>query len=89
MKFIKKTARHLKRDGLLIIGTPSKYSFKYQGPLSQASHIKLYNQPELQSAAEHCYARSIPFSMNDEVVHTGFSKLAWYYFVLAFGPQGK
>lgn len=89
VSFVKKTTRHLKQSGLLIVGTPSKYAVKYQSPLSKASHKKLYDQQELLRLFDKHYHRTIAFSMNDEVVHTGFSKLAWYYFVLAFGPKGS
>ena len=86
-RLIKKTTAHLKKDGILIIGTPSMYTRKYQSPLSKASHIKLYDQEELRALIEAHYGRTLAFSMNDEVVHTGFSKLAWYYFVIAFMPK--
>ena len=87
VRFVKKTARHLKQGGFLILGTPSKYAAKYQSPLSKASHKKLYDQKELLNLMDGSYHRTIAFSMNDEIVHTGFSKLAWYYFVLAFVPK--
>lgn len=80
-------AEHLKPDGMLIIGTPSIYSYEYQSPLSQASHVKCYDQDELISLIEHYFSRTLAFSMNDEMVHTGHPKMAWYYFVLAFLPK--
>ncbi len=88
-RLLAKAAKHLRPSGLLIIGTPSKYVAKYQGPLSKASHIKLYDQDELRSLVEKHFQRTVAFSMNDEVVHTGHAKMAWYYFVLAFGPKGR
>jgi len=86
-KFIAKTTRHLSKNGMMIIGTPSIYSFPYQGPRSQAAHIKCYDQEELLKIVDRHYGRTMAFSMNDEIVHTGFSKLAWYYFVVAFYPK--
>ncbi|SRR6266480_3948312 len=80
------TAR-LKPDGMLVIGTPSLYSYDYQSALSKASHVKCYDQQELLALIERHVARALPFSMNDEMVHTGFPKMAWYYFVLGFGPK--
>lgn len=77
----------LRPTGLLVIGTPSIYSYEYQGALSKASHVKCYDQPELTGLMEDYFHRTIPFSMNDELVHTGHHKMAWYYFVLAFGPK--
>ncbi|MCK4627531.1 MAG: class I SAM-dependent methyltransferase [Sedimentisphaerales bacterium] len=88
-KMIQRTTRFLADDGMLIVGTPSCYSAEYQSPLSRAAHIKLYDQQELREMMETWYGRTLAFSMNDEMVHTGFAKLAWYYFVLAFIPKNE
>ena len=85
--FIEKAAKQLKSTGMMIIGTPSIYSYPYQSKLSQASHIKCYDQKELEILIENRFGRTISFSMNDELVHTGYYKMAWYYFVLAFLPR--
>jgi 2-polyprenyl-3-methyl-5-hydroxy-6-metoxy-1,4-benzoquinol methylase len=86
-KLIAKTCSHLKQDGFLVVGTPSIYSYEYQGKLSKASHVKCYDQQELVELMESYYRRVIAFSMNDEVVHTGHPKMAWYYLMLAFYPR--
>jgi len=86
-KFLAHLRRYLKPDGMLVLGTPSIYSYEYQGELSKAAHIKLYDQEELQDVVEKFFLRTLCFSMNDEMVHTGFPKMAWYYFVLAFYPK--
>ena len=78
--------RQLKPKGMLVIGTPSVYSYPYQSPESQASHVKCYDQRELVELVDHHYGRTLAFSMNDEMVHTGHPKMAWYYFVLGFMP---
>jgi len=86
---IRTMANHLTPAGMIIIGTPSLYSYKYQGKLSKASHVKCYEQQELLFLIDKNFGRTVAFSMNDELVHTGFSKLAWYYFVLGFMPKGN
>jgi ubiquinone/menaquinone biosynthesis C-methylase UbiE len=86
-RFVTAMTAHLKQDGMLVIGTPSLYSYEYQSALSKASHVKCYDQQELVALIERHVARALPFSMNDEMVHTGFPKMAWYYFVLGFGPK--
>ena len=78
----------LKHSGVAIIGTPSLYSWEYQSPLSKASHVKCYDRDELLAAMDRHFGRCTAFSMNDELVHTGFHKMAWYYFALGFTPQG-
>src|SRR5437868_7705309 len=46
-EFVAVMSRHMKAAGMLVIGTPSIYSYEYQSPLSKASHIKCYDQDEL------------------------------------------
>lgn len=86
-RFVAAVSKHLKPDGMAVIGTPSIYSYKYQSPLSKASHVKCYDQQELLYLVDNHFGRTLAFSMNDELVHTGFHKMAWYYFVLAFMPK--
>lgn len=86
-KMLQKATKHLNPHGILFIGTPSIYSFEYQSAFSKAGHVKLYDQMELIKIVEEYYGRAIAFSMNDETIHTGFAKLAWYYFILAFLPK--
>src|SRR5207237_10415326 len=87
-KLIAAMTRHLKPTGILIIGTPSLYSYPHQSPESKASHVKCYDQMELVQLIDQYCGRTLPFSMNDEMVHTGHPKMAWYYFVLGFMPCG-
>jgi SAM-dependent methyltransferase len=79
-------ARRLKPTGMLVVGTPSIYSYEYQSPLSKASHVKCYDQQELVGLVDRYCGRTLAFSMNDELVHTGHPKMAWYYFVLGLVP---
>lgn len=85
--FVQALLRRMIATGMLVIGSPSLYSLPYQSPMSQASHVKCYDQRELVELIETYCHRALPFSMNDETVHTGYAKMAWYYFVLAFIPR--
>jgi 2-polyprenyl-3-methyl-5-hydroxy-6-metoxy-1,4-benzoquinol methylase len=87
-KLVAAMARQLKPTGMLVVGTPSIYSYDYQSPESRASHVKCYDQQELVELMERHCGRTLAFSMNDELVHTGHPKMAWYYFVLGFLPAG-
>ena len=88
-KLLEAMTRHIKPNGMAVIGTPSIYSFEYQSPLSKASHVKCYDQEELLDLVGNYFSRALAFSMNDEVTHTGHPKMAWYYFVLAFYPKSS
>ncbi len=82
--FLQHTKKYLKKDGMIVLGTPSIYSYPLQGEISKADHIKCYDLKELESLMQNNFGRILSFSMNDEVVHTGHHKMAWYYFVLGF-----
>jgi 2-polyprenyl-3-methyl-5-hydroxy-6-metoxy-1,4-benzoquinol methylase len=86
-RFVGRIAQHCKPTGTVIIGTPSLHSLPYQSKYSQAAHIKCYDQHELVSLMDNYFGRTFAFSMNDEVVHTGNPKLAWYYFVIGVMPR--
>jgi 2-polyprenyl-3-methyl-5-hydroxy-6-metoxy-1,4-benzoquinol methylase len=86
-KFVAQMARLCEPDAVAIVGTPSIHSYPYQGKYSQASHIKCYDQSELVALMDGHFDRTLAFSMNDEIVHTGHPKLAWYYFVLGLLPR--
>ena len=88
-QLLKTMAQHLKSNGMAVIGTPSVYSYDYQSPLSKASHVKCYDQEELDDLVENYFCRALTFSMNDEMIHTGHPKMAWYYFVLGFYPKSS
>ncbi|MFA6119438.1 MAG: class I SAM-dependent methyltransferase [Parachlamydiales bacterium] len=87
IQLIKTMSKFLKKEGMLVLGTPSIYSYPYQGKLSRASHIKCYDQEELSKVIDKFFNRTLAFSMNDEMVHTGNSKMAWYYFVIGLMPK--
>jgi hypothetical protein len=85
--FLKNLRNSLTAEGTLIIGTPSAESQAYASPLSKAGHINCKSGNELKALLENYFARVFLFSMNDEVVHTGFSPLAHYLFVVCTGPK--
>jgi len=83
-KVIRTYSRLLSSNGMMIIGTPSKYSEKYRSIRSKESHFYEYKPEELQELCQDYFGRTLMFSMNDEIIHTGFHKLAWYIYILAF-----
>jgi len=80
--FIKNINYCLKQNGTVIIGTPTKESQKYASKLSKFAHINIYSQKELKKFLKPFYNNVFLFSMNDEVVHTGFDKMSHYVFAL-------
>ena len=83
-KIIKTYINNLSQNGMMIIGTPSKYSSEYRSESGKKEHFHEYTPEELKEMCDRYFGRTILFSMNDETVHTGFSKLAWFVFLLCF-----
>jgi 2-polyprenyl-3-methyl-5-hydroxy-6-metoxy-1,4-benzoquinol methylase len=85
--FLGNIVKSLDQDGALIIGTPSIQSQAYAHPASKEGHINCKDEPGLRQLME-CYFRNVfMFSMNDEIVHTGFHPMAHYLFALCVGPK--
>jgi hypothetical protein len=77
----------LKGDGVLIIGTRSLESQAYAFQSSQAECRNCKSGQELKVLLEQYFSKVFLFSMNDEVVHTGFYPMAQYLFVMCTGAK--
>jgi len=81
-QFLQNIALSLTETGVLIIGTPSLESQSHASPQSKAGHVNCKRGPELKSLLGEFFHNVFLFSMNDEVVHTGFSPMAHYLFAI-------
>jgi cyclopropane fatty-acyl-phospholipid synthase-like methyltransferase len=81
-RFLRNIVASLTDDGVLIIGSPSLESQKYASPGSIAGHVNCKSGDELKRVMSEFFANVFLFSMNDEVVHTGFAPMAHYLFAL-------
>ena len=89
-QFLRHMARSLAPPGVAIIGMPSLESQPYASSGSKAGHVNCKTAPDLKAVMQRHFEEVFIFSMNDEVVHTGFHKLAHYLFALAVGTrEGK
>lgn len=79
----------LRDGGMMILGSPNVLSGPYRSEQSKSVHVHEYEPDELQEVCRRHFARTFLFSMNDEVVHTGFSKMAWFFYVVAVGFKGS
>jgi 2-polyprenyl-3-methyl-5-hydroxy-6-metoxy-1,4-benzoquinol methylase len=62
----------------LIIGAPSLESQQYAAPLSKIGHVNCKSGRDLKALLEDYFHSVFLFSMNDEVVHTGYAPMAHY-----------
>lgn len=72
----------LTEAGVLIIGTPSLESQLHASPQSKVGHVNCKSGNELKASLKRYFHNVFLFSMNDEVVHTGFYPMAHYLFAI-------
>ncbi|MFT5130609.1 MAG: hypothetical protein ACI8W8_004240, partial [Rhodothermales bacterium] len=73
--------------GAVILGMPSIESQAYASPASREGHVNCKTQEQFKALLDRYFHHVFPFSMNDEVVHTGFARMANYLLVLACGTR--
>lgn len=78
----------LKEHGVLIVGSPSLESQDYASPPSKEGHINCKTQGDMKALLEEYFENVFMFSMNDEVVHTGFGSMSHYNIALCCTKRG-
>ena len=86
-QFMNNVTASLAPESVLIIGTPSIQSQVYASALSKAGHVNCKDHAELKALMLEYFANAFIFSMNDEVVHTGFYPMAHYLFAVCAGKR--
>ena len=81
--FLQNICGSLTPHGSVILGMPSFESQKYASKASKAGHVNCKNGENFKNLLKHYFHNCFLFSMNDEVLHTGFSPMSHYLFVLA------
>lgn len=77
-RFLRNLVVSLAPHGVAIIGMPSLESQNYASPASKEGHINCKSAPDFEALMRKYFRHTFMFSMNDEVVHTGFHKMAHY-----------
>jgi 2-polyprenyl-3-methyl-5-hydroxy-6-metoxy-1,4-benzoquinol methylase len=80
--FLKNVVGSLAPHGVVVLGMPSLESQTYASPNSKAGHVNCKSLPDFKELMEQYFHNVFMFCMNDEVVHTGFSKMAHYLFAV-------
>lgn len=80
--FMKNIVESLDVNGTLIIGMPSLESQVYASEASKIGHVNCKSGNELSEFCKKYFHNVYSFSMNDEVLHTGFLQISHYLFVL-------
>jgi 2-polyprenyl-3-methyl-5-hydroxy-6-metoxy-1,4-benzoquinol methylase len=85
--FVGNIARSLTASGVAIIGSPSLQSQAYASPGSKAGHVNCKDGKAYKAVMERFFGNVFLFSMNDEVVHTGYHPMAHYLFTICVGRK--
>jgi len=86
-RFIRNMIAPLDPHGVVIIGTPSLESQVYASTQSKEGHVNCKTQSESCRTMLKYFHNVFMFSMNDEVVHTGFDKMSHYNIALCCGKR--
>jgi hypothetical protein len=84
--FVANIASSLTEDGIGIFGMPSLESQAYASPGSKDGHVNCKTGCDFKTLLERHFRNVFMFSMNDEVVHTGFYPMAHYLLGLCVRP---
>lgn len=85
--FLRNMIKPLTAHGTAIIGMPSLNSQTYASPQSKEGHINCKQQGDFRKLMQRYFHNVYMFSMNDEVVHTGYHAMAHYHFALCCGKK--
>ena len=80
--FIQNCCETITPHGSLIFGMPSLESQSYASPQSKEGHVNCKTGADFKNTMSHFFHNVFMFSMNDEVVHTGFYPMSHYLFAL-------
>ena len=80
--FVDHIKKSLAPHGVVLIGAPTIESQRYASPQSKIGHINCKTGEEFKAFFQQHFHNVFVFSMNDEVVHTGFFPMAHYAFAL-------
>jgi 2-polyprenyl-3-methyl-5-hydroxy-6-metoxy-1,4-benzoquinol methylase len=80
--FIENSLKSLNDTGVCVFGMPSIQSQLYASKASKEGHVNCKSGDELKTTLKKYFHNVFIFSMNDEVVHTGFTPMAQYLFAV-------
>jgi 2-polyprenyl-3-methyl-5-hydroxy-6-metoxy-1,4-benzoquinol methylase len=80
--FVSNMIGSLAPHGVVVLGMPSLESQPFACPNSKAGHVNCKSMPDFKSLMQEYFHTVFCFSMNDEVVHTGYHKMAHYLLVV-------
>lgn len=87
VQFMRNLALSLHNEAICIIGMPSLESQKFASDISKAGHVNCKSGNQLKEFMNQFFEYTFLFSMNDEVVHTGFLPMSQYLIAVSAHPK--
>ena len=88
-RFINNLTLSINETGVVILGIPSLESQKYAGTASRIAHVNWKSGIEFKKLMESFFPNCFLFSMNDEVLHTGFLPMSHFFICVSMQPEIK
>ncbi|AOT07468.1 class I SAM-dependent methyltransferase [Pseudoalteromonas luteoviolacea] len=85
--YMENICKNLSQDAIFIVGCPNITANEYASEASKIGHINLKHHHELRALMKQHFDNVLLFSMNDEVVHTGYYPMAHYLFAVGIGKK--
>lgn len=85
--FLENCLNSLDSNGMAIFGMPSLESQEHASTQSRTGHVNCKSGEDLMDLMSLYFHNVVIFSMNDEVVHTGFLPMAHYLMALCCGKK--
>ncbi len=76
--FISNIIQMLDKNGVMIVGIPSLEGQQYASEHNRAGHVNCKSGNDFASFLKKYFHNVFLFGANDEVIHTGFVKMAHY-----------
>ena len=86
-KFMRHLCASLDPQAVCLMGTPNQTAQEHASIYSRQGHVNLKTAETLRALLEQYFYNVFIFSMNDEVIHTGFSPMAHYLFGMGVGVK--
>jgi SAM-dependent methyltransferase len=88
-QFVENMIAPLDAAGALIVGMPSLESQAYASVPSKVGHVNCKTGDDFKAQFKRHFHQVFLFSMNDEVVHTGFHRMAHYLIAVCCGKRAS
>lgn len=88
-RFMRNLLASLALGGAVIVGMPSLESQAHASEQSKEGHVNCKSGKDFKRFLEGYFSNVFMFSMNDEVIHTGFFPMAHYLLALCATPRAK